>query len=85
LPDRDRREAYSHEICSAGFWPGHPRHPRSAFLSSAYPKPAGYGDARVAPLEARFDEALGELILDYDVARAAADPPVMLLQFLRST
>src|SRR5438105_6101503 len=42
LPDWVAREAYSHEVCSAGFWPGGGAAPYPAFYSYAYPEPAGY-------------------------------------------
>src|SRR5262245_14951187 len=36
LPNWVVREAYSHEVCSAGFWPGDRRFPAPAFYCSAY-------------------------------------------------
>src|SRR3546814_2869908 len=38
LPDRVTREAYSHEVSSAGFWPGSDGFPQAAFYSYAYPE-----------------------------------------------
>ena len=49
LPDAVTREAYSHEVSSAGFWPGNETFPRAAFYSYAYPEPAGFRDRAVAP------------------------------------
>ena len=49
LPDAITREAYSHEVSSAGFWPGSENFPRPAFYSYAYPMPAGFEQARVEP------------------------------------
>ncbi len=74
LPDAVTREAYSHEVSSAGFWPGSDAYPHAAFYSYAYPAPPGFADARVRPDAARFDAALGEFLLDYDSVRAAPDP-----------
>src|SRR5665213_3704125 len=71
LPNAVVREAYSHEVSSAGFWPGGPGGQDAAFYSYAWPEPAGYRDAAPAPREARFDAALGEFILPYDAVRAA--------------
>lgn len=85
LPDDVTREAYSHEVSSAGFWPGSDSHPHAAFYSYAYPSPEGFADAKVRPEAARFDPALGEFILDYDAVRAAPDPQAALAEFLQST
>jgi hypothetical protein len=84
LPDRVTREAYSHEVSSAGFWPGSDAYPRAAFYSYAYPEPPGFRTAMV-PRGAMFEEGLGEFVLPYDVMRAAADPDALLLEFLTST
>jgi hypothetical protein len=84
LPDAVTREAYSHEVSSAGFWPGSDAFPRAAFFSYAYPQPAGFRDRPVPP-GAYFDDGLGEFILPYDVVRAAGEPDALLLEFLSST
>ena len=78
-------EAYSHEVSSAGFWPGSPQAPAAAFYSYAYPTPAGFGAAPVSPAGASFAPQLGEFILPYDTLRAAADPDAALLDFLQTT
>src|SRR3954471_317452 len=49
LPNAVTREAYSHEVSSAGFWPGSDAFPQAAFYSYAYPSPPGFADARVEP------------------------------------
>jgi hypothetical protein len=83
LPDAVTREAYSHEVSSAGFWPGGAGAPgRPFFYSYAYPTPEGFAEARVEPGEARFDAALGEFVLDYEAVRQAKDPDAALLAFL---
>ncbi|MFC1456770.1 DUF5996 family protein [Microvirga arabica] len=84
LPDAVTREAYSHEVSSAGFWPGSDVYPEAAFYSYAYPEPPGFRDAAL-PAGAEFDPALGEFILRYDVLRRAPDPDAMLLDFLSTT
>lgn len=84
LPDRVTRDAYSHEVCSAGFWPGAPG-VEAFFYSYAYPEPKGYREYKVKPAEARFDATFGEFILPYEAVRKAADPDAMLLEFLEST
>lgn len=84
LPDDVAKEAYSHEVSSAGFWPGaglgYP-----AFYSYAYPTPDKFKEAPVRPEAAFFLDAMGEFILPYDAVREAADPDQMLLAFLEST
>jgi hypothetical protein len=84
LPDAVACEAYSHEECSAGFWPGGDSFPHAAFYSYAYPEPAGYRD-RTVTAAASFDTTLGEFILPYDTLRAAADSDALLLDFLATT
>ena len=84
LPDRVTREAYSHEVSSAGFWPGSDAFPQAAFYSYAYPEPPGYRDSPV-PKEAAFDETLGEFVLPYAAVREASDPDALLLDFLSAT
>jgi hypothetical protein len=85
LPDWVAREAYSHEVFSAGFWPGDARYPAPAFYSYAYPEPDGYRDAAVRPADAGYDTTLGEYLLPYDAARTASSPDGVLLEFLQST
>jgi Family of unknown function (DUF5996) len=79
------REAYSHEVSSAGFWPGGSGADYPTFYSYAYPVPAGFASFAVRPAEAFFNPALGEFLLPYDAVRTAADPEAMLLEFLQST
>jgi hypothetical protein len=85
LPDEITREAYSHEVSSAGFWPGSAPIDYPAFYSYAYPEPAGFADAAVLPEGAFYSPDLREFILPYDVVRASADPDATLLDFLEST
>ena len=85
LPDAVAREAYSHEVSSAGFWPGGPGVPEPSFYSYAYPAPEGFSSAAVSPPAARFDPALGEFLLPYEAVRTAPDPDAVLLAFLEST
>ena len=85
LPDPVTREAYSHEVSSAGFWPGGSGVDDAAFYSYAYPAPEGFGQAKVRPAEARFDPRLGEFILPYETVRSAPDPDAVLREFLWST
>jgi Family of unknown function (DUF5996) len=84
LPDAVVREAYSHEVSSAGFWPGAEAFPRAAFYSYAYPEPAGFRDRPAAP-GSYFDATLGEFILPYDTVAQAPQPDALLLDFLSTT
>ena len=83
LPDRITREAYSHEVSSAGFWPGGVVAAAPIFYSYAYPEPAGFRETKLA--HGAFDETLGEFVFPYADVRAAADPEAMLLGFLQAT
>ena len=85
LPDDVACEAYSHEVSSAGFWPGSGAIDYPAFYCYAYPEPAGFRTTKVRPGAAFFSEALGEFILPYDAVRTAANPDQALLEFLQST
>ena len=85
LPDEVTREAYSHEVSSAGFWPGGGPVDFPAFYSYAYPAPAGFATAKVLPDAAYFDKNFGEFLLPYDAVRTAADPEATLMRFLDST
>jgi hypothetical protein len=85
LPDAVTREAYSHEVSSAGFWPGGGPTDYAAFYSYAYPSPPGYQDARVRPAAAFYAAAAGEFLLPYEALRTSADPDAALRDFLDST
>ena len=85
LSDEVACEAYSHEVSSAGFWPGGGAIDYPAFYSYAYPEPPGFRTTSVRPDAAFFSEALGEFILPYDAVRNAAEPDQALLDFLQST
>ena len=85
LPDVITREAYSHEVSSAGFWPGGGGVDFPAFYSYAYPTPAGFAAAKIAPDAAYHDKQLGEFLLPYDAVRRAGDPEATLMSFLEST
>jgi hypothetical protein len=85
LPDAVTREAYSHEVISAGFWPGGGGVDEAAFYAYAYPTPAGLADRTVGPGAAGWNGALGEFVLPYAAVRAADDPDAVVQDFLRST
>ena len=85
MPDWVTREAYSHEVSSAGFWPGGEAMPYPIFYSYAYPTPEGFGGAPVNPSSALWNADLGEFVLKYDDVRRAESPDDALLDFLEST
>jgi hypothetical protein len=85
LPDVVTREAYSHEVSSAGFWPGDAQTKFPAFYSYAYPTPKGFVVSQPAPEGAYFDQKLGEFLLPYEVVRKSRDPETTLMSFLEST
>ena len=87
LPDAVAQEAYSHEVSSAGFWPGGGGGPGddAAFYSYAYPAPEGFAVAKVQPASAAWSKELGEFLLPYVTMRRASDPDAALMDFLQST
>jgi Family of unknown function (DUF5996) len=80
LADAVVREAYSHEVSSAG----NDAFPCAAFYSYAYPEPSAFRNGPVAA-GAYYDGTLGEFILPYEEVRTAADPDALLLDFLTTT
>ncbi len=79
------REAYSHEVISAGFWPGGGDIKGAAFYAYAAPEPAGLAEQPVRPAAAFYHPQLKEFLLMYDDVRRAASPRQALLSFLQST
>ena len=84
LSDKVVREAYSHEVSSAGFWPGGAAYPHAIFYSYAYPEPFGFRSARVSE-PARYEESLGEFVLPYSALHESDDPDAMVLRFVSET
>jgi hypothetical protein len=85
LPNAVAQEAYSHEVSSAGFWPGNEANPQACFYSYAYPAPEAFADAKIEPEAAFWSTALREWMLPYDAVRTADSPDATLRQFLEST
>jgi len=83
--DTITREAYSHEVSSAGFWPGGGDIKGPAFYSYAAPEPLGFAEQRVRPQAAFYQPQMKEFLLMYDDVRAAASPKGALMEFLKST
>jgi Family of unknown function (DUF5996) len=78
------RNAGDAQLIEVGWWPGDGRYGRAAFFAYAHPAPPGFSGARLSPDAARWDETLGEYVLDWDDVRAAADPHATALEFARS-
>jgi hypothetical protein len=82
--DSIQREAYSHEVISAGFWPGNGGYGAASFYCYAAPVPDGMADAKIQPAAAMWDKGLGEFIYKYDALRSEAVPETALMEFLES-
>lgn len=79
------REAYSHEVISAGFWPGNGGYGEPAFYCYAAPVPAGLAGLKVEPSAAYYDTKMGEFLLRYSDLRKHTNPDRLLHAFLEST
>lgn len=86
-PDADpiTREAYSHEVISHGWWPGHGPLGKAAFYSYTAPAPEGLSSAPLRPEKAFWSNDLSEFLMYYDDVRTAANPDEALMEFLQST
>jgi hypothetical protein len=82
--DSIQREAYSHEVISAGFWPGNGGYGAAAFYCYAAPVPEGLAEAKIRPDAAGWDKALGEYVFRYEDVRAEASPEDALMEFVQS-
>jgi len=78
-------EAYSHELISAGFWPGSAELPRAEYYAYAMPALEGLAGAAIKPDAAEWNSARGEFLLPYDAVRTSPDPEAALMAFLTST
>jgi len=79
------QEAYSHEVISAGWWPGGGEVKDAAFYCYAAPEPEGFSTSRVRPEAARYEPKLGEFLLPYEDVRRSSSPSLTLLDFMQST
>jgi len=83
--DAITREAYSHEVISAGFWPGSGDIKDAAFYAYAAPEPAGFDATKIGPAKAFYHPQVHEYFLMYDDFRRASSPKAALMEFLQST
>jgi Family of unknown function (DUF5996) len=77
-------EAYSHEVVSAGFWPGNGGYGRAAFYAYAAPVPESLNKT-VLKGKGTFNQTMGEFLLDYSDVQKADDPARTVLEFLEET
>jgi hypothetical protein len=82
--DSIQREAYSHEVISAGFWPGNGGYGEAAFYCYAAPVPGGLSEKKILPSAAFWDNNLGEFVFKYDDMRRQPSPDDALLEFIQS-
>ncbi len=85
MPLEVMQEAYSHEVSSAGFWPGSKDFPFPAFYAYAYPSDPSFGEQKVLPKEAFYSSDMGEFFLKYEDVQQSENPEKMLYDFLQST
>jgi Family of unknown function (DUF5996) len=78
------RNAMDAQEFAVGWWPGDGRHAGAAFYAYAHPAPEGFSDAKLSPTAARWEESLGEYVLEWEDVRAQNDPHEACLQFARS-
>jgi hypothetical protein len=77
-------EAYSHEVSSAGWWPG-TAHLGPSFYAYMYPEPAAYSSTNLGPAPGEYHGDMGEFILPYEEVARSADPEEQVLAFLEAT
>jgi hypothetical protein len=85
-PSRDfiMRNAMNVQEVAVGWWPGDARYEHAAFYAYAHPAPEGFASATLAPAPARWEDSLGEYVLDWRDVRSVPDPHAFALEFARS-
>lgn len=84
MPIEVMQEAYSHEVCSFGFWPGSISFPTAVFYSYIYPNHVEFRKEKIQPDAAYWSDEMGEFMLNYDQIQSSANPTETLLNFLQS-
>jgi hypothetical protein len=78
------RNAMDAQEVAIGWWPGDARHEQAAFYAFAHPAAEDFPGATLSPAQARWEETLGEYILDWEDVRSSEDPRAEALEFARS-
>jgi hypothetical protein len=78
------RNSMDAQEVAIGWWPGDANYSRAAFYAYAHPAPEGFAEGQLSPDAARWEPEMGLFVLDWDDARAAADPHAAALEFARS-
>jgi hypothetical protein len=78
------RNAMDSQEVAVGWWPGDSRYGKAAFYAYAHPAPPSFAGGTLSPAQSRWDEALGEYVLDWEEVIAAPDPRGLALEFARS-
>ena len=82
--DAVQAEAYSHEVISAGVWPGNGGYGQTAFYAYGAPVPSGLSEASI-PGPGTFNQTMGEFILNYSDVLRSPDPEAIIMSFLENT
>ena len=78
------RNAMDAQEVAIGWWPGDPHYEKAAFYAYAHPAPEGFAGATLSPSPTRWDDGLGEYILDWEDARTSDDPHATAVEFAHS-
>src|SRR3954471_6084489 len=78
------RNSMDAQEVAVGWWPGDDKYATAAFYAYAHPAPEGFAGATLSPPAARWENAMGLYVLDWDDARATGDPHAAALEFLHS-
>ncbi len=78
------RNAMDSQEVAIGWWPGDARYGKAAFYAYAHPAPDGFASATLSPAGARWEDTLGEYVLDWQDVCSSPDPHAAGLQFARS-
>jgi hypothetical protein len=78
------RNAMDAQEVAVGWWPGDERYGNAAFYAYAHPAPEGFARMTAVPAGGRWDDVLGEYLLDWNQVRVNPDPRGTALEFARS-
>ena len=78
------RNAMDAQEVAIGWWPGDRVTPNAAFYAYAHPAPEGFAGATLSPASGRWDQGLGEYVLEWSEVCASPDPRSTALGFARA-